>query len=163
MNIEFDATFWALVAFLIFFAVALYFKAPALLAGMLDERSQAIAKELQEARRLREEAERMLADYTAKQKAAEADAKQLIETAQQQAALVASDARAQAADTIARRQKQAEDRIAQAEAKATADVRAAAVEAAVAAAEKILRERVDAGVQAQLVDAGVADLKKRFG
>lgn len=163
MNIEFDATFWALVAFLIFVGGAIYAKAPAMLAGMLDERSQAIAKELHEARRLREEAERMLADYTAKQKAAEAEAKQLIESAQQQAALVASDARTQAADTIARRQKQAEDRISQAEAKATADVRAAAVEAAVVAAEKILRERVDAGVQAQLVDAGVADLRKRFG
>lgn len=163
MDIQFDATFFALVALLIFIAGALYLKAPSMVAGMLDQRSQEIAKELSEARRLREEAERLLADYTAKKNAAAAEAEAMVAHAKEQAALVAAEARKTAADSIARRQKQAEDRIAQAEAAAAAAVRAAVADAAIAAAEKALREQINASAQSQLVDAGVAELKRKFG
>ncbi|MET0182385.1 MAG: ATP F0F1 synthase subunit B [Caulobacterales bacterium] len=162
MEFHFDATFWAFVALAIFVAGALYLKVPAMVAGMLDQRSQEIAKELSEARRLREEAERLLADYTAKKNAAAAEADAMIAHAKEQAVLVAAETRKAAADAIARRQQQAEDRIAQAEASATADVRAAVADAAVAAAEKALREQMNAGAQSQLIDAGVEELKRKF-
>ncbi len=160
---SFDATFWALVGFILIVVLALYLKVPSMVAGMLDQRSQAIAKELSEARRLREEAEALLAEYKAKRDAAKAEAEALITLAKEQAAALAAEARTQGAEAIARRRKQAEDRIAQAEAQATADVRAAAADAAIAAAEKILRERMDGNVQSQLVSEGVAQLKQKFG
>jgi len=162
MNIEFDATFWAFAALLIFIGGLMYLKVPAMLAGALDQRSQEIAKELAEARRLREEAERLKADYLARKVAAEAEAKDIIAHARDQAKVLAAEARTNAAEAIARRKVQAEQRIAQAEASATAEVRAAAADAAVAAAEKLLRAQITPAAQAQLVQAGVADLKAKF-
>lgn len=163
MDIHFDATFFALVALLIFVALTLYLKVPSMLAGALDSRSQAIAKELHEARRLREEAERLKGEYLAQKAAAEAEAAQLLETARAQARQVAEDARRSAAEAIERRKKQAEDRIAQAEAQAAADVRAAAADAAIAAAERTLREKMTPAAQAQLVAGAVKDLRAKFG
>lgn len=159
----FDATTVALVAFILFFALLAYLKVPAMILKALDGRSQEIAKELHEARRLREEAEALLADYQAKKAAAEAEAKTIVETAKEQAAAVAEETRASMQAAMARREKQAEDRIANAGAKAQDEVRAAAIEAAVAAAEKLIRERMNDGAQAALVQEGVADMKRKFG
>lgn len=158
-----DATFIALVAFVIFFAVLVWLKVPTMILSALDARSQAIAKELHEARRLREEAERLLADYQAKRAAAEAEAKTIVDAAKEQAAAVAEETRQQMAAAMARREKQAEDRIAAAETKASDEVRAAAAEAAIAAAERMIRERMSDQAQAGLVQDGVADLKRKFG
>lgn len=159
----FDATSVALVAFILFFVLLAYLKVPAMILKALDGRSQEIAKELHEARRLREEAEALLADYQAKKAAAEAEAKTIVETAKEQAAAVAEETRASMQAAMARREKQAEDRIANAGAKAQDEVRAAAIEAAVAAAEKLIRERMNDGAQAALVQEGVADMKRKFG
>lgn len=159
----FDATTVALVAFILFFVLLAYLKVPGMILKALDGRSQEIAKELHEARRLREEAEALLADYKAKKAAAEAEAKTIVETAKEQAAAVAEETRASMQAAMARREKQAEDRIANAGAKAQDEVRAAAIEAAVAAAEKLIRERMNDGAQAALVQEGVADMKRKFG
>ena len=163
-GIEIDATFIALVAFCLFFVVLLYLKVPAMVMNMLDQRSQAIAKELHEARRLREQAEALLAEYKAKHAAADAEAKTIVAHAQEQAEALVQEIRTQMSAAIARRQRQAEDRITQAQAKAEADVRAAAAEAALAAAERMLRERLDANAQADLVSQGVSEMQTRkFG
>jgi F-type H+-transporting ATPase subunit b len=87
----------------------------------------------------------------------------IVETAKEQAAAVAEETRASMQAAMARREKQAEDRIANAGAKAQDDVRAAAIEAAVAAAEKLIRERMNDSAQATLVQEGVADMKRKFG
>lgn len=158
-----DATNIAFLAFALFFALMIYLKVPAMIFGALDQRGQAIAKELQEARRLREEAEKLLADYKAKAAAAETEAKAIVASAKEQAAVVAEETRAAMSAAIARRERQAEDRIAQAETKASADVRAAAAEAAVAAAEKLIRERMSDGVQTKLVTDGVKEMQRSFG
>lgn len=160
---EFDATFIALCAFLLFFALLIYLKIPGMVMNMLDQRSQAIAKELHEARRLREEAEKLLADYQAKRAAAEAEAKAIVDSAKDQAAAVAEETRASMQAAMARREKQAEDRIANAESKAAGDVRAAAAEAAIAAAERMIRERMNDSAQAALVQEGVAEMGRKFG
>jgi F-type H+-transporting ATPase subunit b len=158
-----DATNIALIAFILFFVLLWRLNVHTMILKALDARSQEIAKELHEARRLREEAEKLLADYEAKKAAAEAEAKVIVETAKEQAAAVADETRASMQAAMARREKQAEDRIANAGAKAQDDVRAAAIEAAVAAAEKLIRERMNDSAQATLVQEGVADMKRKFG
>lgn len=158
----FDATFVAFIAFAAFFALMVWLKVPAMVLGMLDTRSAEIAKELHEARRLREEAEKLHADYLAKHQAAEAEAKDIVATAKEQAAAVAEETRASMIAAMARRERQADDRIAAAGTKAADEVRAAAAEAAIAAAERMIRERMNDGAQAGLVQDGVADLKRKF-
>lgn len=160
----FDATFFAFVAFAIFFAVLIWLKVPTMLLSALDSRSQAIAKELHEARRLREEAEKLLAEYEQKRVTAEAEAKAIVDSAKEQAAAVAEETRQSMLAAMARREKQAEDRIKSAETKAASEVRAAAAEAAIAAAERMIRERMNDSAQAGLVSEGVAEMQKRkFG
>jgi F-type H+-transporting ATPase subunit b len=158
-----DATFIALIAFLLFLGLMVYLKVPGMITSALDTKSQAIAKELSDARRLREEAEALLASYKAKQAAAESEAVAIVAHAKEQAAAVVEETRIQMAAAITRRERQAEERIAQAQAKATADVRAAATEAAIAAAERMLREQLDADAQSALVSQGVSELKAKFG
>jgi len=159
---EITATEVAFLALLLFIGLLVYLKVPAAVMGMLDQRSQAIAKELHEARRLREEAEKLHAEYIAKRAAAEAEAKEIVASAKEQAALVAEETRASMQAAMARRERQADDRIAAAGSKAADEVRAAATEAAIAAAEKLIRERMNDGSQAALVQEGAADLKRKF-
>lgn len=160
---EITATEIAFVALVLFIALLVYLKAPEQVMKALDGRSQAIAKELHEARRLREEAEALLAEYQAKRAAAEADAKAIVESAKEQAAAVAEETRKSMMAAMARREKQAEDRIASAEAKAADEVRAAAAEAAIAAAERMIRERMSEQAQSALVVEGLSELKRKFG
>jgi F-type H+-transporting ATPase subunit b len=158
-----DATLVALVAFVLFFALLVWLKVPTMILSALDARSAEIAKELHEARRLREEAEKLHADYLAKHKAAQAEAKAIVETAKEQAAAVAEETRASMTAAMQRRERQVEDRIAAAGAKAADEVRSAAAEAAIAAAERMIRERMNDEAQAGLVQDGVADLERKFG
>ncbi|MES1199960.1 MAG: ATP F0F1 synthase subunit B [Pseudomonadota bacterium] len=162
MPFEFDATFVAFIAFGIFFAVLIYLKVPGMVLKALDQRSEAIGKELHEARRLREEAEALLKSYQAKHAAAETEAATIVAHAKEQAEVLAEEIREQMSAAIARRERQAEERIAQAQAKAEADLRSAAVEAALAEAEKLLRAQLGAGDQAEFVNQGVRDLPRMF-
>lgn len=163
MGIEIDATFIAFVAFCLFLALVIYLKVPGMVLASLDKRSEAIAKELHDARRMREEAEKLLADYKAKQAAAEADAKAIVDHAKEQAAAVVEETRAAMHAAMQRREQQANDRIAQAGRKAADEVRQASVDAAIAAAEKLIRERMTDGAQSALVAEGAAEMKRKFG
>ena len=159
-----DATNIALVAFVVFFLILWRLNVHTMILSALDKRSEAIGKELHEARRLREEAEKTLADYQAKRAAAEAEAKAIVDTAKEQAAAVAEETRQAMMAAMARRERQAEDRIAAAETKAADEVRAAAAEAAIQAAERMIRERMNADAQAGLVADGLNEMKARkFG
>lgn len=158
-----DATNIALIAFILFFALLWYLKVPTMILSALDSRSQAIARELHEARRMREEAEKLLAEYQAKRAQADVEAKAIVETAKEQAAAVAEETRQSMMAAMARREKQVDDRIANAEAKAVDDVRAAAAEAAIAAAERMIRERMNSETQSALVEEGVGQMTRKFG
>ncbi len=160
---EITATEIAFLALVLFIALLVYLKVPAAIMGALDQRSQAIAKELHDARRLREEAEALLAEYQQKRANAEAEAKEIVAAAREQAAAVAEETRQSMMAAMARRERQAEDRIKSAETKAADEVRAAAAEAAIAAAERMIRERMNDQAQTNLVQQGVADLKRKFG
>lgn len=158
----FEAEFWVAVAFLIFIGILVYVGVPTMLTRALDDRAKRVQAELDEARRLKEEAEKLLAEYQAKQRQAETEAADIIEGAKSEAERIASEAHTRMEEFVARRTKMAETKIAQAEAQAVADVRAAAAEAAVTAAEKILTESVKGKVADDLIARGISDVKSKL-
>jgi F-type H+-transporting ATPase subunit b len=156
------AEFWVAVAFVVFLAVLLYYKVPALIAKALDDRAEAIRKELDEARRLREEAQALLADYQKKHRNVGEEADAIVDLARREAEALAQETRTSLKETLERRTKLAEEKIARAEAQALDEVRASAIDAAVAAAEKILRDKTAGSGGAQLIDQSIRDLKGRL-
>ena len=156
------AEFWVAIAFVVFLLVLLYYRVPSLIAKSLDDRAEVIRKELDEARRLREEAQNLLADYQKKHRNAGQEAQSILELARREAEVIAQETRASLKDLLERRTQQGEDKIARAEAQAVDDVRAAAIELAVAAAEKILREKVSGAGGGALVDQSIRELKGRL-
>lgn len=154
--------FWVLVSFLGFIALLMYYGVPGLIGKALDARANAIKAELDEARRLREEAQALLNDYQSKAKAAEQEAKSIIEQAQREAEALASESQKALAESLERRSKLAEEKIARAEAQAVSEVRAAAVDAAVMAAEKIIAGKVSGNAGAGLIDEAIKDLKGKL-
>jgi F-type H+-transporting ATPase subunit b len=156
------AEFWVAIAFVAFLLVLLYYRVPALIAKSLDDRAEAIRKELDEARRLREEAQNLLADYQKKHRNVGQEADSILELARGEAEAFAQETRANLKDMLERRTRQAEDKIARAEAQAVDEVRAAAIELAVAAAEKILREKASGAGGVSLIDQSIRELKGRL-
>ncbi len=157
-----DPVFWTLVAMLIFIGIVLYMKVPAMIGRALDARGEAIRKELDDARRLREEAQQLLADYQRKSREAEEEARGIIDQAKREAEALSLETRKALAEGLERRTKSAEEKIARAEAQALSEVRAAAVNAAVAAAENILKTKVAGGTGGALIDDSIRNLKGRL-
>ena len=156
------AEFWVAVAFVAFLAILVYYKVPKLIAKALDDRADAIRKELDEARRLREEAQTLLADYQKRHRNVGQEAEAIVDLARREAEAFAQETRASLKDTLERRTKLAEDKIARAEAQAVDEVRASAIDVAVAAAERILREKMAGAGGAALIDQSIRDLKGRL-
>ena len=157
-----EPEFWVAVAFLIFVGILVYVGVPKMLLGALDDRAKRVQAELDEARRLKEEAQKLLAEYKAKQRQADEEAVAIIEGAKAEAERIAAESKTKMEEFVARRTKMAETKIAQAEAQAIADVRAAAAEAAVTAAEKILTESVKGKVADDLLARGIGDVKTKL-
>ena len=153
---------WVLVAFLLFVALMLYLKAPAMVAKMLDERATTIAKELDDAKKLREEAQALLASYQAKRQEAETTAASIIAQAKLAADEYAAEARRKLGESIERRTRQAEQKIAQAEASAVKDVRAAVTDIAIAAAARLSAEQLKGGKGDSLIAESIAAVKSRL-
>ena len=158
----FEAEFWVAVAFVIFVGILIYVGVPKMLVKALDDRAKRVQAELDEARRLKEEAQKLLAEYKAKQRQADEEAVAIIEGAKAEAERIAAESKVKMEEFVARRTKMAETKIAQAEAQAVADVRAAAAEAAAAAAEKILTETVKGKVADDLISRGIGDVKTKL-
>jgi F-type H+-transporting ATPase subunit b len=156
------AEFWVAVSFVVFIAILIYYRVPATIAKMLDDRATAIREELDQARQLREEAQNLLSDYQKKHRNAGQEAEAIIEQARREAEAYAHETRAALADLLERRTRQAEEKIARAEAQAVDEVRAAAVDAALAAAERILREKAAGAAGAALIDDSIRNLKGRL-
>jgi F-type H+-transporting ATPase subunit b len=153
-----DPEFWVGTGTVIFLAILVWKKVPAMIASSLDARAAVIAKELEDARKLREEAQRVLELYLKKQHEAEKEAESIVTDARAEAERYARESRATIELQIARRAKQAQDKIAQAEAQAVADVRALAADAAVAAAEKLIAERLNDTKSAALIRNSLAEI-----
>lgn len=158
-----EAEFWVGVGLLIFLAIVIFVaKAPKAVAGMLDAKAKAIQSDLDEAARIREEAERLLADLRAERAKAEADAKSMLEQAQAQARAYEAEAKVKLEESLKRRQEMTERKIADAERRAMDEVRASAADLAVQMAEQVLSGRV-AGAQADpLVDRAIGQLASKL-
>jgi F-type H+-transporting ATPase subunit b len=155
----FDQTFFALVALVIFLGIVFYAGAHKKAGAALDNRANLIAKELADARKLREDAEKLLADYKQKRLDAEKEALNIIAQAKTDAVAYAEEARRKLTETIARRTKQAEQKIAQAEAAATKEVRSIATDLAVSAATKLIAEQKSG---AKLIAESITAVKTRL-
>jgi F-type H+-transporting ATPase subunit b len=162
MSEEFVAELWVAVAFAIFLGVLAKLGAHRMILGVLDARGARIKAELDEARRVREEAQALLAEYQRKRAEADREADAILVAARQEAERVATEAKAKVEEFVVRRTKMAETKIAQAEAQAVADVRSAAAEAAVGAAERILAETTKGKVGENLIAQGIRDLKAKL-
>jgi len=154
--------FWVVVAFLTFVAVVIYYRVPAVISRMLDDRADAIRKELDEARKLREDAQALLADYQRKAREAESEAQTIIDQAKREAEGLAADARKALAESLERRSKIAEEKIARAESQALSEVRATAVESAVSAAHELLKTRAGGSVGDTLISQSISDLRGKL-
>lgn len=145
-----DATFWAFIALVIFMGVVVYFKVPGLIGKSLDERAAKIRNELDEAQRLREEANKLLGEYQKRRKEAEKEASDIVAAAKREAEALADEAHKKAEEYVTRRAALAEQKIGQAQRDAVAEVRSIAVDVATEAARAVLAAKVDAKAGADL-------------
>jgi F-type H+-transporting ATPase subunit b len=157
-----EAETWVALAFVVFVAGLGYIGVHKLLAKSLDDRASRIKSELDEARKLRDEAAQLLADYQRKRQEAEGEAQEIVAGAKAEAERMAAEAKAKIEEFVARRTKMAETKIAQAETQAAADVRSAAAEAAIAAAERILTAETKGKLAGELIAKGIEDVRKKL-
>jgi F-type H+-transporting ATPase subunit b len=157
-----EPEFWVAVAFVILMGVFAYFGIHRTILTTLDHRSERIKAELDDARRLKEEAANLLAEYQARRARAEREAEEIIASAKADAERIAAEAKAKMEDFVERRTRTAESKIALAEAQALADVRAAAAEAAVTAASVILQQSVKGQVADELLAKGIDEVKAKL-
>ncbi len=154
--------FWVAVSFVGFVLLIMYFKVPAQIGALLDDRADKIRNELDEARRLREEAQAMLAEFERKQRDAQKEAESIITLAKQEAEALAKETREKLKDSLERRGKIAEEKIPRAEEQAVSEVRSVAVNVAIAAAEQIIESKMTPAASKKLVDQSIKDLKTKL-
>lgn len=162
MTFGLDETFFAFLSLIIFLGLIVYLKVPGMMAKSLDDRADQIRNDLAEAKRLREEAQHLLAEYQRKRKEAEADAANIVAAAQREAEMLTAEARKKTEEFVANRTALSEQKIKQAEADAMKAVRSAAVDLAIAAAESVLAKKADGHVQSTLFNDAVGEVKSRL-
>jgi F-type H+-transporting ATPase subunit b len=157
-----EPEFWVAVAFVILMGLLAYYGIHRTVLTALDHRSERIKAELDDARRLRDEAAKLLAEYQARRASAEREAEEIVSSAKADAERIAAEAKTKIEDFVTRRTKTAENKIALAEAQALADVRAAAANAAVTAASHILTQTVTGKVAEDLLAKGIAEVREKL-
>jgi F-type H+-transporting ATPase subunit b len=162
MNATDWATFWAFAALVIFLGLIVYLKVPGMITAALDKRADDIRKQLAEATQLREEAQALLAEYQRKRKEAEADAAAILASAKREAAMLSAEAKRKTEDYVTRRNQLSEAKIKQAETDAVNAVRAAAVDLAIAAAQKIAGEKATGATGSKLFEDAVEQVRTRL-
>ncbi|MGF1650048.1 MAG: F0F1 ATP synthase subunit B [Hyphomicrobiaceae bacterium] len=153
--------FWVALAFVIFVGFMVYLKVPGMIGAALDKRAERIRNELDEARRLREDAKQLLTDYQRKAAKAEDEAREIITRAETEAQLLAEETRRALAEAFERRMRIADEKIARAEAQAVADIRAAAIEQSALIAEGYFRA-TGSGSDGQLIDDAIRAVGRKF-
>ncbi len=157
-----DPGFWVGVSFVLFVLLMVYFKVPAIVTKALDERTERIRKELDDAQKLREEAQALLAGYQRKRTEAEKEADDIIAQARSEAESYAEETRKKLAESLERRTGLAEQKIAQAEADAMNEIRSAAADLAIAAARQIISDEVKGARANKLIDQSIEAVKTRL-
>lgn len=154
--------FWVAVAFFLFVGLLIYKGVPGMIGKALDERAESIKKDIDNARKMREDAQALLAEYQRKAAEAEGEAQKIVEQAKRDSEAMRAEAERKAAETVARRIKLAEQKIARAEMAAIGEVRGAAVDAAIAASEKILAAKTEGEIGQRLITDSISDLKSKL-
>ena len=166
-HISFDpskAETWVGVGLLIFLGIVIFVaKAPKMVAAQLDAKRDAIQNDLDEAARIRAEAERLLAELKAERVEAEKQVRDMLASAEEQARAYEADAKARLEESLAHRQQLAERKIANAEAQAEAEVRATAVDLAARMAEQVLADRLSGAKSDPLVDRAIPLIAEKLG
>ena len=157
-----DATLWTFIALIVFTGIIIRMGVPGMITGALDKRAKTIEDELDQARRLREEAQSLLAEYQRKAREAESEAEEIVTLAKREAEAMEKEAQAKIADFVARRTKQAEDKIAQAESVAIAEVKGVATDMAVQAAETILIKKMAQKPGKDLMKKAIAEVGSKL-
>jgi F-type H+-transporting ATPase subunit b len=157
-----QAEFWVALGFFVFLGLLAYIGVHRMIVKALDDRAGRIKAELDEARKLKDEAAQLLADYQRKRGEAESEAQEIVAGAKAEAERLAAEAKVKIEEFVSRRTKMAEVKIAQAEAQAAADVRSAAADAAVAAAERILAQQAKGPLAGDLIAKGIEDVRKKL-
>lgn len=157
-----NTNFIVTLAFLLFIAVLIYFKVPAMLTGQLDKRADGIKSELDEARALREEAQTILASYERKQAEVKDQAQRIVVAAREEASEAAELAKVDLQKSITRRLASAEDQIASAQAAAIRDVRDKAIAIATAAAAEVIAKQMTAADGNKLIDEAISDVATKL-
>lgn len=150
------------IAFILFIGILVYFKVPGLISGLLDKRADTIRAELEEARKLREEAQELRAAFERKKAEVREQAERIVAKAKADAELAAKQARVDLEASIARRLKAAEDQIASAEAGAVREVRNKAVSVAIAAAADLIAKNLDKAEAGKLVEDSIKTVEARL-
>ena len=148
----------AFIMFFVFFGKKIFIA----LGTMLDDRSDKIRNELDEAQRLREEAQDMLSEYERKQHDALKEAESIVAAAREEAERLGLEAAKQLDASLKRAEQMAKDRIAQAEAQAVAEVRAIAVDVAVEATRKILEKDISGPKAKEIINNSIAEIGKKL-
>jgi F-type H+-transporting ATPase subunit b len=154
----FNATVIVSLAMLVVLGIMLWKKVPAAIGRALDTRIAGIREQLDEAARLRAEAEALKAEYESRSAQAGAEAQTMLDRARHEAEGIVAQARADADALVERRARMAEDKIGAAERTALAEVRAKAARAATAAAAQLIAERHDAAADRAMIDRAIAGL-----
>ena len=157
-----QAEFWVAVAFVLLMGVFGYFGIHRTILKVLDHRGERIRKDLDDARRLKDEAAKLLADYRARRESAVREAEVIVSNAKAEAERIAAEAKSKMEDFIARRTKSAEAKIAMAEAQAVADVRDAAADAAVSAAAAIMSQTITGQTADDLIARGIGEVRAKL-
>jgi F-type H+-transporting ATPase subunit b len=161
MELLHDPEFWVAVAFVIVVGAGGYKLRP-MIAKSLDDRAAQIKASLEEAQRLRDDAQKTLAEYQRKQRDALKEAEAIIAHAKSEAERIGKQAAQDLEAALERRTRQAEEKIAQEEAKALAEVRSAAVDVAIAATREIIAQTLDVRSGGAMIDAAISALPQQL-
>ncbi len=159
---SFDESFFVALAFVVVIAAFIYLRLPSKLIAALDDRADQIRNELEQAKKLREDAEALLAEYEAKRNAAEQQAEQIVADARANAEALAAEAKQKMEDSLERRTQQAQEKIARAEANMVKEVRLAVTSIAINAAEQVIRDTFSDKQKQALVAENLAEIDSKF-
>lgn len=157
-----NTDFVVLLAFILFVAILLYAKVPAMVGRLLDKRADTIRAELNEARGLREEAQALLASFEKKQKEVAEQANRIVAQAREEADRAAAQAKEDIRASVARRLASAEDQIRGAEAAAVREVRDRAIAVAIGAAQDVIARQMSAAQANKLIDDAISTVEAKL-
>ena len=157
-----NTDFVVLLGLIVFIAILIYFKVPSLIMGMLDARAEGIKSEIEEARKLREDAQKLLAEYERQQKEVQEQADRIVADAKAEATAAGEQARLDLAKSVGRRMAAAEEQIASAQSAAVKEVRDQAVLIAIAASRDIIGKQMTAADGNKLIDDGIAQVDAKL-